>query len=294
MTKYTIKHYQEGFENDQVQIGIAANWALPWQNTADQLREEFAQEGFDPETLLFYFNSKNQMVGFITSQIIGKGEDGIVRARLAFPTVLPEYKDAIEVLFERAIEILKSKNVHVVQSSFGLRGGSPEWGKKWGYKQVEEMGVLYGIDVRSVDFRDEVKDKSSFDPDKDLDDCANIFVTEYGLPEEDVKNYLRAISISDQNLAYYVLRDQENIVATGAVMKNPVVPTIGMLSVMYDKEISYLKQLLSALTSDAKNQGIKKLLMFFTHLTSDHPLCKKYASLGFNYIASNVNFEKKI
>ena len=77
-------------------------------------------------------------------------------------------------------------------------------------------------------------------------------------------------------------------------MRNQIVSTIGLLSAVHDKGISYLKKLLSKLISVARDQGIEKVLMFFTHLHPDHPIIEKYTTLGFTFLGSNVNYEKKI
>jgi hypothetical protein len=66
-----------------------------------------------------------------------------------------------------------------------------------------------------------------------------------------------------------------------------------MLNVVYDKGIADLRRLLTKIISISKEQGIERILMFFTHLRSDDPVIGKYASLGFSYLGSNVNYEKE-
>ncbi|MFX1250583.1 MAG: GNAT family N-acetyltransferase [Promethearchaeota archaeon] len=291
----TFKHYEKGFEIEQERINmtVAKNWSYPRVITVDQLREKYYKDDFDPQTVLYCFDDNNDMIGFVTSQILQK-ENEIVRARLSFPIVLPGYEDAIELLFERAIKVLKDKNIQIVHSSFGLWGGSNEWAEKWGYKRIDEIGVLYGLDVNSNTFNEETEDVISFDPETDLDDCVNLFVTEYNLPEDDVRNFTRYIFTNEDTLAYFVLREKGEIVATGAIMKNRIVSTIGLLSAVHDKGINYLRKLLSKLINVAKGQGIEKIFMFFTHLPPDHPIIEKYITLGFTFLGSNVNYEKKI
>ncbi|MFX0063543.1 MAG: hypothetical protein ACFFC7_15320 [Candidatus Hermodarchaeota archaeon] len=186
--------YRAGFEIEQERINmtVAKNWPYPRVITVDQLREKYYKDDFDPQTVLYCFDDNNGMIGFVTSQILEK-ENEIVRARLSFPIVLPGYKDAIELLFERAIKVLKDKNIQIVHSSFGLWGGSNEWAEKWGYKRIDEIGVLYGLDVNSNTFNEETEDIIPFDPETDLNDCVNLFVTEYNLPEDDVRNFTRYI-----------------------------------------------------------------------------------------------------
>ncbi len=291
----TFKHYEKGFEIEQerINITVAKNWAYPRVIPVDQLRETYYKDDFDPQTVLYCFDDNKGMIGFVTSQILEK-ENEIKRARLSFPFVLPGYDKAIEMLFERIIEVLRDKNVQIVHSSFGLWGGSNEWAEKWGYKRIDEIGVLYGLDINSTTFNEEAEDVTPFDPETDLDDCVKIFVTEYKLPEDDVKNFTKYIFTNEDTLAYCVFREKSEIVATGAIMRNQIVSTIGLLSAVHDKGINYLRKLLSKLIIVAKNQGIEQVLMFFTHLHPDDPVIEKYTTLGFTFLGSNVNYEKKI
>ena len=57
MTDYEIKHYQEGFIENQVKIGTEASkeWQLFGQTGVERLKEVYAQPEFDPETRLYCF-----------------------------------------------------------------------------------------------------------------------------------------------------------------------------------------------------------------------------------------------
>lgn len=295
MAKYSIKCYQKGYEikQERINIVVAKTWAFPRVKSVDNLREEYSKDSFDPETILYCFDDHEEMVGFITSQIFIE-ENGIIKAHLTFPTVRPGYEETIDILFKRAIEVLKVKKVRFIHSSFGIWGGSEEWADKWGYNRIDEIGILYGYNTGSASFNEKIENVFPFDLESDLDDCAQIFVTEYGLPEEAVKNYTRFLYTSEYTLAYFMLREKNSIVATGAILRNQIVPTIGILSAVYDRGLNYLKILLTKLFNVAKEQGIKKIIMFFTHLHPDDPIIKKYIKLGFSLLGSNINYEKRI
>ncbi|MFW9800780.1 MAG: hypothetical protein ACFFD9_10110 [Candidatus Thorarchaeota archaeon] len=294
MSEYNIRHYQEGDEIEQARIGLtmAKEWVYPTAQSADQLRELYSRDGFDPESRLYCFTKDGEMVGFITSRIL-EGEDTL-RAELDFPIVQTGHEEVVDLLFNRAVEVLREKNVHTVESGFGLRGGSDKWAEKWGYKRIDELGVCYNLDLGSVGFKAVTANILPFNSETDLDDCVNIFVSNYELPGEAVKNFTMSILENEQTIAYYVQREDGEIVATGAIMKNRIVPTLAMLSAMYDKGLNYLEQLLTKLVERAREEGIERVLMFFTHLRPDDLLIQKYARLGFTPVGSNTIYEKKV
>jgi len=295
MSKYTVKSYQEGFAEDQARLDIEVSmtWIMPDHTPFDQLTQFYSDLDIDPELRLYCF-LKDTMIGFVSCRFIDEREDGKNRIKLDFPVVLPEHEEAIDLLHEKAIEVLRGKGIQSVYSTFGLWGGTDAWAVKWGYRRIDEIGVLYGLDVSSVSFTGETDGINPFNPETDLDDCVRIFVQEYGLPEEGVRDFTISLINSEQTIAYYVLREDGNIVATGALGRNPNAPTLGLLSAVYNRGENDLKRLLTKITSTSKGQRIEKLLMFFTHLRPDDPEIEKYAALGFSYLGSNVNYEKEI
>lgn len=295
MSKYTVKSYQEGFAEDQARIDIEVSktWLMPKHTPLDQLIRFYSDFDIDPKLRLYCF-LEDTMIGFVSCRLMDKGEDGINRIKLDFPVVLPENEEAIDLLHEKALEVLRGKGIQVVHSTFGLWGGTEAWAQKWGYRRIDEIGVLSGIDVSSVGFSGETGEVRPFNPETDLDDCVRIFVQEYGLPEEGVRNFTHSLIDSERTLAYYVLRDDGDIVATGALGRNPNVPTLGFLSAVYSRGTNELKRLMTKITSVSREQGIERILMFFTHLRPDDPEIEKYSALGFSYLGSNVNYEKAI
>jgi hypothetical protein len=294
MSKYTVKSYQEGFAEDQARLDIEVSKTclMPDHTTLDQLTRFNLELDIDPE-LRLYCCLGDTMIGFVSCRFIDKG-DKINRIKLDFPVVLPGHEEAIDLLHEKVLEVFRGKGIQIVHSTFGLWGGTEAWTEKWGYRRIDEMGVLYGIDVGSVSFNGETEEVHPFNPETDLDDCVRIFVQEYSLPEEDVRNYTNSLIDSEQTIAYYVLREDGNIVATGAIGRNPNVPTLSFLSAVYSREKNDLKRLLTKITSVSREQGIERILMFFTHLRPDDPEIEKYTALGFSYLGSNVNYEKAI
>ena len=295
MSKYTVKSYQEGYAEDQARLDleVSKTWILPDHTPLDQLIQFYSDLDIDPELRLYCFLD-DTMVGFVSCRLMDKREDGIDRIQLDFPIVLPGHEEAIDLLYEKALEVVRGKGIQRLHSTFGLWGGTEAWAEKWGYRRIDEVGVLYGIDVSSVNFNGENEEIHLFNPETDLDDCVRIFVQEFGLPEEGVRNFTNSLNNSEQTIAYYVLREEGDIVATGAIGRNPNVPKLGFLSAVYSKSINDLRRLLTKITGTSKEQGIERILMFFTHLRPDDPEIEKYSALGFSYLGSNVNYEKAI
>jgi len=295
MSKYTVKSYQEGYAEDQARLDleVSKTWILPDHTPLDQLIQFYSDLDIDPELRLYCFLD-DTMVGFVSCRLMDKREDGIDRIQLDFPIVLPGHEEAIDLMYEKALEVVRGKGIQRLHSTFGLWGGTEAWAEKWGYRRIDEVGVLYGIDVSSVNFNGENEEIHLFNPETDLDDCVRIFVQEFGLPEEGVRNFTNSLNNSEQTIAYYVLREEGDIVATGAIGRNPNVPKLGFLSAVYSKSINDLRRLLTKITGTSKEQGIERILMFFTHLRPDDPEIEKYSALGFSYLGSNVNYEKAI
>ena len=113
MPKYKIKSYQEEFLEAQEKVGTEAtkDWQAFGQTPATQLKQIYSQEGFDPNTKLYAFEG-DKLVGFLTSSIIPESEDGIKRANLEFPIVLKGHEGCCELLFNKAIDYLKSKGLY--------------------------------------------------------------------------------------------------------------------------------------------------------------------------------------
>lgn len=294
MSKYTVKSYQEGFAEDQARIDleVSKTWIMPEHTPLDQMTRFYSELDIDPELRLYCFLG-DTMIGFVSCRLIDKGDE-INRIQLDFPIVLPGHEEAIDLLHEKAIEVLRGTGIQVVHSTFGLWGGTEAWAERWGYRRIDEIGVLYGLDVSSVSFSGETGEVHPINPETDLDDCVRIFVREFGLPEEGVRNFTNRLIESEQTIAYYVLREDGEIVATGAFRRNPNVPTLGLLSAVYSKGTNDLKRLMTKITVTSKEQGIERILMFFTHLRPDDPEIEKYAALGFSYLGSNVNYEKAL
>jgi hypothetical protein len=233
------------------------------------------------------------MIGFTSSKFVDSKDDGLKRVRMDFPVVLPGNEGVVDLLFDKSIEAFREMGVMVIESTFGLWGGSDEWAEKWGYKKVKEVGVLYGLDTYS--WRQiEVTGVSEFNPDSDLDIVVNYFSSQFDLSKDEVEDFTMRLFNSENKLAYFVVKDQGKLLASGALEKNPNIPSLGSLSAVQDEGIQYLEILMNALVSSGIKNDIERIFMFFTHLSPGHPLIEKFASIGFRYLGVNAFYEKRI
>jgi hypothetical protein len=292
MASYCIKQYQEGFEEEQAQLDllVSKKWIMPDFTPIDQLTKYYSELELDPELRLYCFQEE-KMTGFVTIRLIDEENK---HATVDFPIVLHNHHEAIMLLHEAALQALRKRDIRTIYSTFGLWGGSKDWAQRMGYERVDEVGVLYGIDVNSVTYTGDMQDVKPFNPEEDLDDCVNMFVSEFGVPREEVRDFALSLYRDQHTLAYYVLREKDVIVATGALKRNPNLPSMGLLSAVYDLGNRFLERLMKKLIITAKKNGINQILMFFTHLSPGDPIIENYISLGFKHLGTNVNYVKQI
>jgi N-acetylglutamate synthase-like GNAT family acetyltransferase len=183
--------------------------------------------------------------------------------------------------------------VGIIESTFGLWGGSSDWAGKWGFEKVDEVGVLHCLDVAdwSVKSRHIVKE---LDLSTDIEHVVEYFSTQFNLPPEGVRAFTMRLHSDENTLGYYVVRSESGLQASGALSLNPNVPGIGSLSAVHDEGDEYLESLMSALVRVAKEHGIERVFMFFTHLRPGHPLISKYESIGFKHLGSNTVYERRL
>ncbi|MHA1967235.1 MAG: hypothetical protein ACW964_05490 [Candidatus Hodarchaeales archaeon] len=295
MSNFKIVKYQEGFEEEHAHIGvkIAKSWVYPYQATAEEIRSNFANKLFDHDSSLYCF-SESKMVGVMISQLLD-AKDNVKRAKITFPLALPRKEEVIDLLYDRAIEELKKKDIKVVFASFGsIWPNSEVWIKKWGFSNKKDERAIYRLDVILNEVNDDLSIARSFNPETDLDHCVKMWVDDFNLPEEKVRNFLLSINSNKETISHLVLKKEEKIVAQGAVELNSIDPTKGLLCAIHAAETSYLNTILKQLSVKSKKNGIKNLYIFFTHLDIDSPKIKPYKELGFTYAGSQAIYEKII
>lgn len=283
MTEYVIKSYEKGFEIDQEKVGkeVAKSFIQPHQTNAERLKELYSQEDFDPETRLYAFKD-NEMLGFLTAKILDETEDGIKRANLTPPTILKKhYEKVSELLFNKAIDVLKSKNVKKILSTFGVRTvQDSKVAKKWGYN-ILSTKYFYSIDLKNIDTSVSSDKVTDFDKTKHSDDVIEIHVEEFGVDEKRAKEILGEIEGIPENIykRQLVLEDNGKVKAYAILVQNFLEPSISRVFAIQAKSEEFMKQMLSKISEISKEKNITKLQIAYTE-ESDAKL-EKYKPIKF-------------
>ncbi|MBN1329443.1 MAG: GNAT family N-acetyltransferase [Candidatus Heimdallarchaeota archaeon] len=294
MTQYKIKSYQSGYEDEQERIGIevAKSFLVPHQTNKERLKEIYSQPEFDPETRLYAF-SGNKMIGFLTAKILEMDVDGIKKANLTPPSVLPEHIKAKNLLFNNAIEILKKKGVKQVLSTFGPRCNIPvEQAIKWGYKLLQQNHYVYSIDFSDLDeiSTDKVIE---FDFEKHLAACIKIIAEEYGQTEDFAARLFENIKNNPiPNRHILVIEENNEICAFTGIGPNNINPTIGGIMAIYAKNEHYMKQLLAKLKQIVEQENFQVAQLGFTDENDIKQ--KKYSPIKVKLISKGGQFLKEL
>ncbi|MFX1537214.1 MAG: hypothetical protein ACFFDI_23655 [Promethearchaeota archaeon] len=296
MTKYVLKHYQEGFEEDQERIGVevAKSYIAPHQTTARALKEVYSRDDFDPETRLYAFKGK-EMVGFLTSRVLPEEEDGIKKANLTPPQVLAEHDEEVsELLLNKAIEVLKSKGIKKVLAQFGARQSKNEdKAKEWGFKLVATDYYLYSIDLSNLDPSISAEKVIDFNYEKHLEDCAKILASETEREVDWVKGiFERWKENPDPNRKLIVIEEEGKVKAYTAVFKNNIIPTYAGLWGVWAESEDYMKQLLAKIAQIVKENKIERLTVAYTEESDIEQ--EKYKPIKFDFVATASRFEMDI
>ncbi len=207
-----IRHYQEGFEEDQAKIGkeFTKNWQLFQQSSAEGLKQVYSAEGFDPETRLYAFKD-DEIVGFLPSRITDEGERGVKRGHMDFPFVKKGYDNAAQELLNRVFSVLKEKGVSVVEIRVGKHWGNTEkLAAEHGFEFARDAWVTSSGDVDDIDVSKlaEPNHIVNYDHERDSNDVSSMFKKIFGMTDAQIENNFKAIETAgDQVVARCVYRE---------------------------------------------------------------------------------------
>ncbi len=293
MTEYTIKTFQEEFIENQFKIGteVGKNWQLFGQTSVEGLKEAYSQEGFDPETRLYCFKGE-EMVGYLTSAVLPEQEEGKTIANLSIPMVLEGHEEAIELLMEEALKILKTKGADIVRT-----GTSETWGnfakipEKWEYKYVRDTGILVNQDISNITTVEETKNVVVYNKERDLDELVQIFVKELGMTEEQAVQNFDLIDNSENILGHYVVRKDDKIVARTYAALDPEEPTV-TIGYIYATDEDAKMELVSKIINASKEKEMKNVQAFlFGGMIAK---LEEYEAMGFQKVGKGSLFEKEL
>ncbi|MHA1347365.1 MAG: hypothetical protein ACTSVO_10435 [Candidatus Heimdallarchaeaceae archaeon] len=264
MSGYELKYFHKGFEDDQERIGkeVAKTWIYAHQTTAERLRALYSKPDFDPETRLYSFK-EGKMVGFLTAKIIEPKEDGKRRANLVFPSVLSGHEEAVGLLFEKAIAVLREKNVEIVETlASPLCGEQIELAQQYSFTHKEDLdNIVYIQKVKKLENGIKVTNVRNFDSSKDLDKWLSIVKKLDNRNDEQLERIKG--EIKDENvIAHLVIEDNDEIVGTVLVFRNPIKKESANLASPYATEEKYFNQLLAKASTIALENGVEEFIIW--------------------------------
>jgi hypothetical protein len=297
MSAYIIKTYKEGFEEEQEKVGVAVaqDWINAHQTPADRLKEVYSQPDFDPETRHYCFKG-DKMVGFLTSKVLKEEEGEYKKANLVFPSVLPGHEEAIGLLYDAAMKTLKEKGVKKVETyASALCGNQVELANKFDFNYVEDVeNIVYTLKVSNIDDSLDTSQVREFDMEKDWDKWLEIIRELDNLDEDRVKQLKsELVSEADSIVAHLILEEEDEIVGTFLIFRNPIKKTTANLALPYMTDVKYLKILTAKAAKLAAKNGINQYLIW---LFGDRiPLKKHVQQLNVNYAQPSASlFHKDI
>ncbi len=292
--KYEIKIFQESFLEDQYEIGKEAikDWLFEAQTPVKSLRETYSQPGFDPTTR-FYAFKEGKMIGYILTRVLGE-IDGVIKADLSYPRVLPGYDDAFDLLYQTAIDELKKKDVKIVRAI-----ASNQWPRtietfeNLGFEYSSVVYTIFNLATESFDV-DETIDMtgiSVFNPETDFDDIIEFFVRTRGMAKERAEYVLNIIVnvYPEEFFAHIILRKNNRIVSRAVTTR--MSDDTGNFY-FYGDETYLDRPIISKMISILKERGIKNVNAFLTENTLGQE--ESHLKLGFIKYGTVNRYEKKI
>jgi hypothetical protein len=296
MEGFTLKSYEKGYEEEQAEVGyeVASTWSFAHQTPPEVLREVYSQPDFDPKTRHYCFKD-GKMVGFLTSKVIEPKEDGRKRASLVFPSILPGYEEATNLLLERAFDVLKKKDIEIVETYVSaLSGNNYDLAHKWDYKYVEDLdNIVFVLNGTEIKANLETAEVRNFSKENDLEKWLAL-VKEYDeLPDERLEALPKELEDESENIvAHLVIEQDGEIVGTTLIYRNPIKPTTANLAFTYVTETEYLKNLAVKVKEIGKEQNIDS---FFIWLYRGRlKLREHFDELNFKYGQPSASLFEKL
>ena len=285
MRKYVIRDHQKGFEPDQARIGVqvSRNWVWPYAYDLAGLLRVHAQPDFDPDTRHYCFLG-DEMVGYVVSVVAPLGDDGVSRATLEFPRMVPGHEQAAELLIERSFEILRDKGVaHVFGRVTTMCPGDIRLAEEagfsisdWGYKVYYSYEMAWGKLHMPCDAAEEL------DPKQDLDECAHIAARWYKRSPEWCRSHLEAWHEAGI-ITHSGVREQGRLIAACLAAPNDVRPSTAAIYYIHAPDERSLRPMLARVVDMCIDRGVDNVI---ADLVNEHrQYAPVYQKLGFRKAA---------
>ncbi len=298
MNKYSIKSYEQGFDEEQARIGfeVANSWLWPLAHDEQDLKRIHSQPNFDPESSSYCFD-RTRIVGFISMSLPSPESSNGSKAVLFVPRCLPGYEETSDLLIEHSLEVLRKKRVRKVEiqvstmfkNSSALlesRGFAPSQDRGWGYKIYYSYKMLQnelGVDARNVC---EVKTS------EEHDESAELATNWYKKPKDWCKNLLDEWHATGEVITHSFIKHRGRMVASCMAAPNNVCKDIAAMYFVYVKEVEYLPPLLSGVIHGCIQKRCNTLIVDLINEPRSYE--DVYCSLGFAKSADWATYEKEL
>ena len=264
MSGYELKHFHNGFEDDQERVGkeVAKTWIYAHQTDAERLKEIYSKPNFDPETRHYSFK-EGEMVGFLTTKVVEPKEDGKKRASLVFPSVLSGHEESVGLLYEKAISVLREKGIEIVETLVSpLCGEQVELAQQYSFTHKEDLNnIVYIQKVKKLENSIDVTAVRNFDSNQDMDKWLAIVKKLDDRTDEQLEQIKG--EIDDENvIAHLVIEDDNEIVGTVLVYRNPIKTESANLAVPFATKEKYFKQLIAKASTIALDKGVEEFIIW--------------------------------
>jgi len=296
MSDYEIKIYEKGFEEAQAKLGmdVTKDWTDFGQTQAEQLKEYYARDDFDPETRLYAFKN-GELVSFIVSRILPDAEDGIKRAQHDFPLYTKGNEKAAELLYEKTVKVLKKKGVQVLEARVGKGWlGTLDLAEKHGYKKAKVLFKRIELELDDIKVKDAKEKFENFDPEKDKEQIIQMFKDRFNFTDEQAEtNFNGIVNPPEGWYAMPVLREGDKIISRGLLYIQPEPDQENAIfrPLIPDNE-KYFDAYLGMITKIAKDKGAKRFQLFLGGPNLEQ--LDFFKSVGFDVKGKVLIFEKEI
>ncbi|MCY3413588.1 MAG: hypothetical protein INQ03_18240 [Candidatus Heimdallarchaeota archaeon] len=295
---YEIKTFDDAYLEKQVEIGESRlkDWPGTAQTPVEQLKRRYAMDDFDPELKLYAFKD-NEMVGFMTATIKKQkeGED-IIRANMEFPIVKDGFEEASNLLFDKAIETLRSKGVKRVQSRASVEWGSTmDLVKQYGYSLKRVLGSSASVDLGTFKSPSSDLQVQNFE-ESDLDATRTMYKEQGILDHDRFDAQYKFIQENPERIvSWHIVKDGDRVIGN-SILTTPGADSkeVSMTNIIAlgDTKDEVRRAILGKNIDTAKEKGYQKLNLFLFGQFLDYK--KYYQELGFSFNPDLSLFHKDI
>ena len=293
-----FKTYEESRLEDLGKLvkDVVKDWPVdPWYPTMEQLKEAYdTNENFTPETRHFLYDG-DKLVAFLSSALEDEVE-GVQWGSIHMPFIRKGYEKVEQELFDKTIELLKSKGAQKIRVNARPEYGYiPELLEKWGFEKKEETGKR--IVLSASKFADSKFTKPDYFHELDLNDDEGLakFKKVYlkartEVTEENFDQTMKMFRERELTISCVVAKKDE-VLSYGLLYKADQPKRSFMSSIpVFSKDHEYiLKEMVVFMATKALKEGYEEIF----HQLVDQDNEKLYKKIGIEFTPS-FRYELKL